>query len=275
MTLYSDSMDCRNEVEIRVFHVKRGGGHAIMNWLGHSAGAPVFFLNNIFSKPHKVRRRKEKIFKRLIEDRGTYGVELDPSATYREVAEMHKPVLIYNVENFELDRFVGEPLFRGGAERLLGSSRKRFTVLVLRDAFNTFASVRRGKKRWQRRLNTFYREHWKTYARELLGETSYLPEDTIKVNYNSWFLSEDYRRAVVARFGFEYTEQGLDEVPQYGGGSSFSGQEFHNRATDMDVLNRWRHYVDDEIYRAALDDETIELSNRIFGDITEGRIAPA
>jgi hypothetical protein len=42
----------------------------------------------------------------------------------------------------------------------------------------------------------------------------------------------------------------------------------------MDVLNRWRHYVDDAIYRSALDDETIELSNRIFGDVTEGTIGP-
>jgi hypothetical protein len=40
----------------------------------------------------------------------------------------------------------------------------------------------------------------------------------------------------------------------------------------MDVLNRWRHFVDDEQYRSALDDETIELSNRIFGDVTRGEI---
>ena len=268
-------MDYRNDTEIRVFHSKRGGGHAIMNWLGYSAVAPVFFLNNIFSKPGKVRSRKEKIFQRLIEDGGTYNVELDPSATYRDLAEMHKPVLIYNIENFKLDQISREPLFDGGAEDIIGRSRQRFTVLVLRDAFNTFASVRRGKKRWQRRLATFYRQHWKAYAREFLGETAYLPPETVKISYNSWFGSESYRHEVVARFGFEYTDRGLNEVPQYGGGSSFSGQEFQNRATDMDVLNRWQHYIDDEAYRSALDRETIELSNRIFGDVTDGRIAPA
>ncbi len=268
-------MEYRNDTEIRVFHSKRGGGHAVMNWLGYSAGAPVFFLNNIFSKPHKVRRRKEKNFQRLIEDGGTYGVDLDPAVTYRDVAEMHKPVLIYNIENFELDKISREPLFNGGAQEIIGRSRRRFTVLLLRDAFNTFASVRRGKKRWQKRLNTFYRQHWKGYAREFLGETSFLAPDAIKINYNKWFLSESYRREIVARFGFEYTEQGLNEVPQYGGGSSFSGQEFHNRAKDMDVLNRWQHFLDDEVYRSALDRETIELSNRIFGDLTEGRIVPA
>ena len=42
----------------------------------------------------------------------------------------------------------------------------------------------------------------------------------------------------------------------------------------MDVLNRWQHFLDDEVYRSALDRETIELSNRIFGDLTEGRIVP-
>ena len=99
-----------------------------------------------------------------------------------------------------------------------------------------------------------------------------MPADTIKISFNAWFADEAYRRQIAESFGFSFSDRGRDEVSGDGGGSSFSGQEFQDRARDMDVLSRWRHFVNDPIYRSALDDETIELSNRIFGDITAGAI---
>jgi hypothetical protein len=272
-------MEYRNDIEIRLFHLKRGGGHAVLNWLAHCAGRPVYHLNNVFSKPNKARRRRERIFRTITEASRakdetvrTYGVALDSGLDYRELAAMPKEVLLCNIENFELEAIAGEPLLSGQASEIIGHSRKCHTGLILRDAFNTFASVRRGKRRMRKRLKTFYARHWRSYAREYLGMTHYLPEDTIRISYNRWFGDESYRREIAASFGFEYSEEGLNEVTGYGGGSSFSGQEYQNRASDMDVLNRWRHFVDDEQYRSALDDETIELSNRIFGDVTRGEI---
>jgi len=268
-------MEYRNDLELRIFHTKRGGGHAVINWLAHASGRQAFHLNNVFGKTATLRWRGRRVFQRMLEgDGGVYGVELPPETTWRELADMHKEVLIYNIENMELPRVAGMPLLNGEAKRIIGESRERRTATILRDAFNTFASVRRGKKRWQRRLTTFYRRHWKIYAREFLGETHHLPAGTMHISYNEWFVSELYRRRLAESFGFDYTEKGLDEVPQYGGGSSFEGRAFQNRASAMDVLNRWRHYANDPIYREALDAETIDLSNRIFGDITGGEIAP-
>lgn len=268
-------MDYRNDLELRVFHTKRGGGHAVINWLAHASGRQVFHLNNVFGKPSTLRWRGQRIFQRMLEgDGGVYGLELPPGTGWRELAAMHKQILLYNIENIELPRVAGIEMLNGGATAIIGESGERRTVTILRDAFNTFASVRRGKKRWQRRLNTFYKDHWKVYAREFLGESRHLPADTIHISYNHWFLSADYRREIATRFGFEDTEKGLDEVPEYGGGSSFEGREFQNKASAMDVLNRWRHFEDDPVYLRALDDETIELSNRIFGDVTEGAIRP-
>ena len=64
-------------------------------------------------------------------------------------------------------------------------------------------------------------------------------------------------------------DRGIDEVSSDGGGSSFSGQDFQNRASDMPVLHCWRQFVDDPEYVAAFDEETVELSRRIFGDVTK------
>ena len=181
---------------------------------------------------------------------------------------MPKEVLLTNVENLRLEKIPGEPLLGEGAHRLIGESRRRVTLLVLRDAFNTFASVWHGKRRMRNRLHRFYTTQWKVYAREFLGETSYLPNDTIKVSFNAWFADADYRRALATQLGLDHIDRGRDEVSSDGGGSSFSGQDFQNRAQDMAVLERWRHFVDDPDYLAAFDEETMELSRKIFGDVT-------
>ncbi len=268
----------RNDTEIWLYHLKRGGGHAVLSWLARSAGRPVYHLNNVFSKPFKVRWRREKIFRAITDERRragnrrVFGAELEDGIGWREMARRPKEILLLNLENFPLERVPSEPLLTGGAAPIIGRSRQRKTVLVLRDAFNTFASVKRGKRRMRARLHRFYARHWKVYAREFLGETRYLGEDTIMISYNRWFENAGYRHEIAAHFGFESCENGLDEMTGDGGGSSFTGKAFDNRARSMDVFGRWKHFADDPDYRAAFDAETIELSNRIFGDITGGAV---
>jgi hypothetical protein len=267
--------DYRNDLTIWVYHLKRGGGHAVVNWIARNLDRQVFHLNNAFSKPWKVRWRGEKIFRRITDPnrfggpgKRLYNVEVPAGAGWREVARMPQDVLLTNVENFRLDRIRGEPMLGDGADRFIGASRHRRTVLVLRDAYNTFASVWHGKRRIRNRLHRFYASHWKVYAKEFLGETSYLPKDTVKANFNRWFADEGYRRELAATLGLDHADRGVDEVSSDGGGSSFSGQEFRDRARHMAVLDRWRHFIDDPEYVAAFDEETVELSRRIFGDVT-------
>jgi hypothetical protein len=272
-------MEYRNDSEIWVYHLKRGGGHAVLSWIARNSDRQVFHLNNALSKPLKARWRGEKVFRRITDSKRyggpgvrVFNLDLDPSASYRDVARMPKEVLITNVENFRIDRIAAEPLLGSDAHQIIGRSRRRVTVLVLRDAFNNFASVRRGKRRMRNRLNRFYSIRWKDYAREYLRITSYLPADTIMISFNSWFADESYRRRIAEELGLPHSDRGVDRLSQDGGGSSFSGQEFQDRAREMDVLDRWRNFVDDDDYRSAFDEETVELSNRIFGDITGGAI---
>lgn len=268
-------MEYRNDLTIWVYHLKRGGGHAVVNWIARNLDREVFHLNNAFSKPWKLRWRGRKIFRRITRPdryggpgKRLYNVELPAGAGWREVARMPKEVLLTNVENFRLDRVPGEPLLGEAADGLIGASRRRVTVLVLRDAYNTFASVWHGKRRMRNRLHRFYRSEWKAYAREFLGETSYLPVDTVKISFNAWFADDEYRRQTAATLGLDHADRGVDEVSSDGGGSSFSGQEFQNRARSMAVLDRWRQFIDDPEYVTAFDEETVELSRRIFGDVT-------
>ena len=102
-------MDYRNDLAIWVFHLKRGGGHAVVNWIARNMDRQVFHLNNAFSKPLKARLRGEKIFRRITDPenyggpgRRLYNVELPQGAGWRDVARMPKDVLLTNVENFRL-----------------------------------------------------------------------------------------------------------------------------------------------------------------------------
>ena len=277
--MLSATMEYRNDLLIWVYHLKRGGGHAVVNWIARNMDRQVFHLNNAFSKPFKVRWRGERIFRRITDPeryggpgQRLYNLELQPGTGYREVAEMPKEVLLTNVENFPIERVPREPMLGNAAETVLGGSRRQTNVLVLRDAFNTFASVIHGKRRMRRRLYRFYASQWKAYAREFIGETSYLPDDTVKISFNEWFSDADYRRTKAAELGLEHSDRGIDEVSSDGGGSSFTGRDFQDRGRLMKVLERWQHFADDQQYLEAFDEETIDLSNRIFGDVTEGRI---
>ena len=75
-------------------------------------------------------------------------------------------------------------------------------------------------------------------------------------------------RQKAEEIGLDHVDRGIDEVSSDGGGSSFTGQQFQDRAREMKVLDRWRHFIDDPEYVAAFDEETVELSRRIFGDVT-------
>jgi len=102
-------MNYRNETAIWVYHLKRGGGHAVVNWIARNSDRQVFHLNNAFSKPLKARWRGEKVFRRITDPehyggpgRRLYNVELPPDAGWRQVARMPKDVLLTNIENFPL-----------------------------------------------------------------------------------------------------------------------------------------------------------------------------
>jgi len=274
-------MEYRNETEIWIWHLKRGGGHALVNWIASNAGRPLFHLNNCFSKPFKVRLRKERIFRiisRSLDGRGPrrlYNLELDASTPYRSIAGMHKEILVCSLENVPLDRARTEALYReGGAESILGESRRRLNVMILRDAPNTFASVRKGKRRMRKRLKTFYPVHWADYAREFLGQRQRLPAGTIMISYNRWFSDRDYRHELAGKLGLPTSEEGLNTLSADGGGSSFSGQELRDRARKLNVLERWKHFIEDPVYLGALNSEILELSGEIFGDVTGGVLTP-
>ena len=187
---------------------------------------------------------------------------------------------LVSVENFNVFKFGSEPYkvrLASFEDELYGVDVKHDitprigNIIVLRDFYNTYASrfqKRRTEKSqyWQER--TWYRYDdvsiWKRFAREFMGETNFT--NAIKVNYNRWFSSKDYRESLSSNFG-PFSDAGLNVVMNIAGGSSFDMLKCDGRAHEMRVLHRWtKYYNDKEFVEKILNDDEAKLMNRnIFG----------
>jgi len=163
-------------------------------------------------------------------------------------------------------------------------------VLILRHPQNLFASrIRKAflidhpaYPRHAGKLLNNQIKLWKSHAREFLGETKRLPNLT-GVYFDRWFVDQEYRAAVSHQLGLEFTDAGISEVSQEGGGSSFDGTHFDGRSESMDVLNRRDHLdtKEQELLETILSDpELADLRRRLEAACTSstpknGTVIPA
>jgi len=259
--------------EFRCVGMSRSGNHAIINWIISQLPGHYCFLNcaepkqNPFTSARPLREWGESYrtnipgFDLSREQRGQFS---------------EKDYLLYSYE----DCFLGglnHPQFRKNRERWIGRSGEVNSLLILRDPFNLFASrIRAGLLLGHYTHGTkpisIYnlRRIWKQHAREFLGERRYLKRRVL-VNFNRWTEEKAYRADIVARLGIPFTDRGFNQVSDVAGGSSFDGLRLMGRADQMDLQNRWRAYEHDERYWELFDDELVELTRKIFGEIAPVR----
>ena len=226
----------QNSNEICVAALQRSGHHAIINWIVANSAGPTCFLNDC--------RLNVNPFLTCAQDEG--------------IGPIPKNLLIYNYEDRELSElFTLE--FMDNRTRWFGKSECSVYVLIMRDPFNNFAS----KYRWA--------GLWKSYAKEFLGLTNFMPAPKVFLNYNSWFADDQYREEMASRLELVSADKGLTEVAKWGPntwGDSFDNMNFDGRALEMKVLERWRYFADDPVFRNLFrDSELLSLSEKIFGAI--------
>jgi hypothetical protein len=248
-----------NRNEWRVIGMSRSGNHAIIHWiLAHAEGRTCFLncaepKNNPFcwARPLGTGQPCYRV------NYPEFDLERERAGTFST-----KDYLVYSYE----DCFLG--MFRDGPwedehDAWLGPSASRRDILILRDPFNLFAS------RLKTGIGTIPPHTairiWKQHARQFLGLRRLLRNSAILISYNQWVSRRSYRRRLAKQLGLRFTDSGIDEVSGTAGGSSFDGMEFRRRASRMKVFDRWKLLADDEAYRRLFDEETIRLSEAIFG----------
>lgn len=249
-------MSYPNRTELCVAALQRSGHHAIINWIAANSAAPVCFLNNC--------RPNENPFLMCSDDQ---RAELAP-----------RDLLIYNYEDRQLNE-VFRPDFFDQKTEWFGKSGGAVYVLILRDPFNNFASKYRwaiNGTKWTPQMEWVTSELpalWKSYAKEFLGATDVMPAPKVFINYNRWFTDNQYRGELAARLNLTSAGKGLTEVAGWGPntwGDSFDNMNYEGRAHEMKVLERWRYFSDDQVFRGLFrDSELRSLSESIF-DVIPG-----
>ena len=251
-----------NEKEIRVVGLRRSGNHAIITWIRRHYPEYIYHLNNIPVKQNPYR----------------FLAEHFPKDNLKQEAKgnfTHKNCLIYSYENGALEN-IADPIFEAKHDIYLGKSRTRTDVLILRDPFNMFASMLAGGEKTNSKLRYMrirkseknISQLWLDYAKEFLGETSYLKNNKLVINYNKWCLEENYRKQISKQLNLEFSDAGFNIVKNIGGGSSFDGTKFSGESEKMDLMNRWKKYVDNNQYLQMFDQQIIDYSERISGHLS-------
>lgn len=289
-----------NEVEIRLIGLQRSGNHAIAQWLTaqHGRGATCF-LNS-------VRHGAVDPFASA----GAVVTTGLPEGLDREhLRTSAKALLLYSYEDETQKVMTGhsvvESLLMGGPgperDQWLGRSVESFEAIVIRDPYNFLASRIRAGARLTGEVDPVrVMEAWKQLA-TVVAESldSAADGDHLIVNYNEWFADRDYRRRLSARVRGRFTDQSMEAVPLFGGGSSFDPTALprtplslvlrrpykalrptnlrliaavaRNRlagARSMAVMDRWREYENDRRFRElASDRETAALATELFGHL--------
>lgn len=211
--------------------MKRSGHHAVINWFQQNCSEKSVFFNNVGCWSVGDRAKS------VIQDE-------DPE------------LLIYNIE----DRTVEDSKEMSSVffEDLGVKPKNTRLVLVVRDAYNCFASRLKGEV--SKKTPDQVRDLWASHVNDYTNDLSL----SVRINYNKWFSSVGSRVDYAKLLEVEYSEKGTSTVPTQG--SSFDGMSYNGKAQKMNVLRRYRGYIYDEVYVRTVSSE-IELLNKAIFDM--------
>jgi len=234
--------------ELRVTGMRRSGNHAVINWIVSQIPGDKLFFNDVdifdpLNRNCLVGFQKEN-------KNGRYNL------------------LIYSFEDRILNSVADDNVYpqKKAYKHLV---EERLDIIIIRDPFNLFASRRKLKSQFERKTTYISGlsapQLWVTYANEFLGETKYLKNKKIAINYNRWCSSKNYRSKIADSLGIVFTDYGFGKVTKFGGGSSFDAINYDGQASKMETRKRWEKFKYDYSYaRNFRDYKILNLSEKIF-----------
>ena len=135
-------------------------------------------------------------------------------------------------------------------------------IMIIRDPINNLASLMKYRSKL---LDiSQFKDIWCSYAAEALDQNS----EYVIIMYDRWFTSSEYRREIESTLGLEHNDDGINKVHSTGNGSSFDNMSMQNDAQNMNVLERWKEFKDDEDFLEIINnEEMLDLRKKTFGDL--------
>jgi len=213
-----------------VFSMKRSGQHAIINWICEQSLSAIHF-NSCLYKNDEILLANEFY-------------------TYNKKFQKHIVGSKYNIEehNLVVFNFEDKPVYDLRERKNFLFDAKEITSTIVRDPFNLISSRMKsyGNPRWNKDI-------WKNHIL-YNGEV---------INYNEWCKNKGYRKNLILNLGFEFTDNGYDDI-EGRAGSSFDMKKYHGKASKMKTSERWKLYTNNKSYRSVFDNEIKNISKKYF-----------
>ena len=225
--------------EIRVSGLRRSGNHAIINWIVQQHNNEYIFINNVqpYQDPFDFTKQKKRNTSLFV-----YSYEDVPVSYIYNPKYMNDKKCRYDIIHQDI-----------------------YNVLIIRNPLNLFASRLKSDKIGVGSKIYNDKDLWIMYAQEYLGFTNFINSDKILINYDKWFIDVKYRKIIANQLGLKFTDKGMDDVPQFGGGSSFDDLNFDNKGSSMRVLERWKSFQGNKKYERFIKDKVlISLLKEIY-----------
>jgi len=183
----------------------------------------------------------------------------------RGASAADKDNIIFGFEDIKLDVIPG---FNNGTDGIIKQNISDFdtitNILFIRDPYNLFASrLRKNQDDKRMFMDESTVRLWKGYAKEAIGETSYLSNKVV-VNFGRWYTIREYRNQISEKLGLEFTDEGIKKVGIRG--SSFDGKKIKN-SRNLGVLERWTEFIGNEEYNDLINDEELASLYRQVNEI--------
>lgn len=291
-----------NFIEIRVYGLRRSGNHAIIKWIQEQySGHITCFLNNVVHGSDPYINFNQSVLTGIDEQ---IEIETLRKIKKRLLIYSYEDSNYHKMQNTDFLSSVFRPDFEENRISYLGISQHQFDVAIIRDPFNSFASrltmFQENRSGGSVTDMPLISNNWKIMAKEVINLTKDPKEGKLVINYNRWVTDQNYRENLSKQLKGKFIDSSISKVANFGGGSSFQETNiekltiktlitrwykildirrfakigfywkrlFAPKLNKSVFFERWKVVSDDEKFRILfLDNEIIELSEELFGEI--------
>lgn len=222
----------------------RSGHHAIIHWLASHLKGDSLYFNKCHVEDNKIVNASK--------NHSIYLYKNSEIVTNKAEIETKISNIIYNFETSGSKKHIEE------IRKIFKPTDKITSICVNRDHYNWTASF--YKKHSSYIENSAFKQKWINNINCSI-EGIY----DIDINFNKWFVNRSYREIVIKKLDLIFTDKGKNFVMDEGSGSSFDKLNYQFDAEKMDVLNRWKSFVNDEAYLEYVSDiELATLTKKYF-----------
>lgn len=245
-----------------IHHMKRSGGHAVIEWIVDNMSGAAFVNNAVPVQPILAGRRPvpqhAPPFAEWLAERRRRGILPDTGA--------EPAALVVSLEDQELRV---QPFEHAGARRLVlvRHPRNLFASRIRRAAATPLLAYRLDDRGVRERTIRVWKEH----ARAALAPAGGEP---LAIFYDAWLTGREYRAKLAQEMGLATCRDPSQRVPSEGSGSSFGGGEVN--AVDLQRRADLLSEAEKPILAAIMADrEMSELAAQIAAEVTRLAALPA